>query len=396
MKRIAIIRGSNLNKFEMQSFEPLTTRYDVHAFSSRRTNFETDGINFPVHRILCSDDLIELLLPRRTRRFVELALTEGAGVTQALFTLRERLRGFDIVHTADPHYYYSYQAAKAKLLFGFKLVTTQWENIPFMRERTRRRRRMKYLVLSVTDHFIAVTQRAKEALMLEGVGPERISILPPGIDIERFKPRSKAPSFLNAVRATERDIIVSFVGRMTQAKGLEFLLWSFKRLQSDPAIRGLGRAVRLVLFGKGSKEGQYKRLVDRLGLSQDVCFYGSCPYSEMEMVYNGTDIFVLPSIPLVFPFPWQEQLGMVLLESMASECAVLTTQSGSIPEVVGDAALVCQPADFLDLSNKLRVLCLDADLRKELGRKARERVLRLYNSTVNADRLAEIYERLGV
>ena len=85
---------------------------------------------------------------------------------------------------------------------------------------------------------------------------------------------------------------------------------------------------------------------------------------------------------------------MVLVESMASGCAVVAAQTGAIAEVVGDAGLLCQSGDFLDLSEKLRRLCLDPGLRQELGRRARERVSRQYDARSVAQRLADIYEQL--
>jgi len=392
MKRVAIIRGANLNKYEMQTYERLNGKFEVHAIASRRIRHDVSTVHLPIHRVWCSEDLIGALLPHRLERFGLFLSNQVLGYQQVLFGLDRRLEGFDLVHTADPCYYYSYQAAAAKKRLGYKLVVTQWQNVPFAGEYLPGLRKRKYTVLRETDHFVAVTQRARETLLLEGVEERRISILPPGIDLARFKPAGKDPELLKRLRAGPEDIIISYVGRLVRSKGIEFLLWAFRKLKTDPDISALKEKVKLAFFGAGRHEKELRRRVEQWGMSDGVCFPGFFPYDQIERVYRTTDIFVLPSIPSQFIFPWQEQLGMVLLESMASECAVVTTRSGSIPEVVGDAALLCQPADFLDLYEKMRALCLGRELRKRLGAAGRERVANLYNATYNAERMAQLYD----
>jgi glycosyltransferase involved in cell wall biosynthesis len=393
MKKLAIIRGWGLNKYEMQTYEFLMSRYEVCAFGSRRLDSSAADVRIPACRLVSSNDLMRFL-PGKLRFAGSLALEKLGGVTEGLFGLSKKLKGYDIVHTAESLYYYSYQAAKAKERLGFKLVSTQSENVPFGVESTGTLRRRKYRTLKAVDHFVAISQRAKECLMLEGVEPSRISVLGHGIDTQRFKPRPKDPAVLRALGATERDIIITYVGRMVRVKGVLFLLLAFKRLMSDPGFRTPGSSVKLALFGAGPQLDQLRPLAERLDLQRHVCFCDFYPYNQIENVYNTSDIFVLPSIPVSFPSHLQEQFGMVLVESMASECAVVAAQSGAISEVVGDAGLLCQPADFLDLSEKLRRLCLDPGLRQELGRRARERVSRQYDARSIAQRLADIYEQL--
>ena len=374
----------------MQTFEYLTDRFEIHAIAAHRTTHSIQDISLPVHRLRCSRDLVNIL-PRGLRGVGNLLLDRIVGVNQMLIGLQEQLRGFDVVHTADPFYYYSYQAAKARGLLGFKLLVTQWENLPFVGEWSPIQRKIKRTVLKAADRFAAVSERARETLILEGVEPKRISVLPPGIDVERFAPRQKDVTLLRALKAEHEDLVISYVGKLNNRKGVEFLLYAFIKLKSDPVLTSLDGQVKLAFFGTGHKEKKLKALVERFGLSQDVTFYGSYPYDQIHNVYNTTDVFVLPSIPFLW---WQEQLGMVLLESMASGCAVVSTRSGAIPEVIGEAGLLCQPGDFLDLYRKLRTLCVSRSLRMELGQKARERVLTCYNSQRNADAFAEIYENL--
>jgi glycosyltransferase involved in cell wall biosynthesis len=390
-KKVAILRGANLNKYEMQTYEKLNqlSNLEIKTFSSLFPEYQINSINLPNRKLLCSEDFMPYLIPEKMRKYVKFALEQVFGVTQLLVGLVKELEEFDLIHTADPWYYYSYQAAKAKDKYHSRLVVTQWGNIPFLFEHNRLTRRIKYTVLDRTDHFIAMSERARETLLLEGVALHRITVAPVGVDIERFKPQDKSEKLLDYLGLNNEDLLISFCGRLSYSKGVEFLLYAFKKLISDSKIKSLPRKIRLAFFGEGDKKGKLLELARRLDLEKDTFFLGFYPYEEMEQIYNTTDIFVLPSVSTKW---WQEQLGMVLLEGMACGCAVVSTSSGSIPEVVGDAGLLCNPGDFYDLYLKIRELCLNEDLRKNLGERGRQRVTERYNSTTNAQRINDIYQ----
>ena len=390
-KKVAILRGANLNKYEMQTYEKLNqlSNLEIKTFSSLFTEYQINGINLPNRRLLCSEDFMPYFIPEKMRKYVKFALEGVVGVRQLVFGLVKELEEFDLIHTADPWYYYSYQAAKAKDKYHSRLVVTQWGNIPFLFEHNRLARRIKYMVLNSADHFIAMSERARETLLLEGVAPHRITVAPVGVDVDRFKPRGKNEKLLDYLGLNNEDLLISFSGRLAYSKGVEFLLYAFKKLISDPKIKSLGMEVKLALFGKGEKKGRLLELAGRLDLEKDTIFCGFYPYEKMEQVYNTTDILVLPSVSTKW---WQEQLGMVLVEGMASGCTVVSTRSGSIPEVVGDAGLLCNPGDFCDLYLKMRELCLNEDLRKKLAERGRERACQRYNFTTNAQKINGVYQ----
>jgi len=103
------------------------------------------------------------------------------------------------------------------------------------------------------------------------------------------------------------------------------------------------------------------------------------------------DVFVLPSVP---DRRWQEQFGMVLIESMACGKPVISTLSGSIPEVVGDNAILVQSFDFLELYKALKKILSDEKLQYELGKKGREFVVKNYNAVDTARKIEKIYSSL--
>jgi glycosyltransferase involved in cell wall biosynthesis len=103
------------------------------------------------------------------------------------------------------------------------------------------------------------------------------------------------------------------------------------------------------------------------------------------------DIFCLPSLPRKY---WQEQLGMVFLEAMACGKPIVSTLSGSIPEVVEDAGILVQPNDHTALYNALRNLLTDAALGERLRQKGMQRVESNFSLYEVSQRMRHLFRRL--
>jgi glycosyltransferase involved in cell wall biosynthesis len=111
----------------------------------------------------------------------------------------------------------------------------------------------------------------------------------------------------------------------------------------------------------------------------------------MPEVFRSSDVFVLPSIATD---TWQEQFGMALMEAMACGVPALTTYSGAIPEIVEDAALLCQPNDFVAITENLARLVREPELRASLAEKGAALARRRYGLQDYADKLAAVYAGL--
>lgn len=85
---------------------------------------------------------------------------------------------------------------------------------------------------------------------------------------------------------------------------------------------------------------------------------------------------------------------MSLIEAMACGVPVVSTYSGAIPEITGDAALLCQPNDFVSVYEALKELAQDPALRKELGAKGRARAVERFELQQFADALSDVYESM--
>jgi starch synthase len=380
-KRVAILRGPNLNSWEMQNFSPLSDEFDIVAFASSNHHFALDRINLEVRKLFSVGQVLRARLLRQLYASVRGDYHDLQGLSKAL-------NGIDIVHSVETAYRFTAQAALAKRRKRFKLVVTVWENIPFALH-GRAARANKKLVNKATDLFLPVSERSREVLILEGAPEEHVHVLMPGIDINHFRPMQKDERLLASFGCSPDDIVVLFVANLYREKGIFDLLFAFKRVHER-----LGRpaALRLLIAGRGRDGEVARQLRHELGLERQVSFIGFHPYEQMPAIHNCADVFVLPSLPTPL---WQEQFGYVLIESMACGMPVISTYSGSIPEVVGDAGILVPPNDFATLGHALEELVANQAKREMLGSRGRKRAEELFDVSMVSNRLRQYYRELS-
>ena len=177
------------------------------------------------------------------------------------------------------------------------------------------------------------------------------------------------------------------MGRIDRGKGIIYLLLAAAEIARMPSLAG---RVEFALVGNGDA-ALVHRMLHSLRLQDIVTLRGMLPYASMPQVQASADVFVLPSIPTPH---WEEQFGLVLAESMACGQAVVSTHSGAIPEVVGDAGLLVPPCDHRALADAIACLLLDDSTRAQLGARAAARAREQFDANVFAARLYEIYEGL--
>ncbi|HRN69780.1 MAG TPA: glycosyltransferase family 4 protein [Candidatus Woesebacteria bacterium] len=367
--KIAVVRGKFLNRYEMQTFEYLTDQFDLTAFGSK-TPFH-DTFSFPVKKMVSPMDVPDFPYKMQllNRLFVDAHYLHG---------LEKSLKGFDIAHSAETYYRYTQQCLNAKQKGCIKkVVVTVLENIPHNNEGIRGRKSYKKRTRDEVDVLIALTQKTKKALITEGADEKKIKVIGSGIDTKHFYPRKNK---------TNNKIRILFVGRFEEYKGVFNVLHSAKELLTQKNDIPL----EFIFVGKGSQEQKMKILAHTLEIQKNVLFT-SVPYEKIADIYRSADIFVAPSIDTD---TWQEQYGYMLLEAQASGLPIVTTKSGSIPEVVGDAAILVEQQNVKQLTTALTSFIHNQNLRKEYAKKSRTRAETVHDSRVIAQKIADVYTSL--
>lgn len=332
--RVVLLRGHNANPWDLRPWELLLDRFDVACLLTRSNEFSTAGLSVPLESISARRDRLP---PGRLGR----ALAYAVG--DRYQSLEAALEGADIVHATEIHTWFSAQAATLRKPLGFRLALTVWETIPALGAyRWPRERRYRDAVVGQADLVLAATERARRALWLEGVSPDRTEVCYPGIDTARF-------TALPAARGEDGEHLILSPGRLVWEKGHQDVIRAIAALKRG--LLGPIPRLRLMVVGSGPEEKRLKRHAQELGVASDVEWRSSVPYDEMPALYRAASGMVLASLPRR---GWEEQFGMVLAEAMACGTAVVAARSGAIPEVLQGEATLFDPGDWYALAEGLR------------------------------------------
>jgi glycosyltransferase involved in cell wall biosynthesis len=255
--------------------------------------------------------------------------------------LGSRIRAFQphIVHIdEEPYNAAAWQALYHARRVGAKSLFFSWQNLlrryppPFSwGERW---------VLNHADAAICGTDSAAAVWRAKGFA-RPIAVIPqfgtePGLFAPALRP--------------DRPFTVGYFGRMIEEKGVLTLLEAFAALDGQS---------RLILLGGGALRDELRQRAEQLAVADRVEWRDQVASTRMPSQYHDIDALVLPS--LTRP-NWKEQFGRVLVEAMLSGVPVVGSDSGAIPDVIGDAGLIVPEGDSAALSAALRRLRDDAGL----------------------------------
>jgi len=217
--------------------------------------------------------------------------------------------------------------------------------------------RRSSLVFTVSE-----ASRADILRFYPSVEPEKVHVVPNAIDAELLED----PGEEEMERVRERYQIhgrfVLFVGNVKPHKNLERLIRAFAQVRQARGHDDL----RLVLIGNDvSRDGALRRTIEAAGVRQDVRFFGFVPHRTLAALYRMAAVFAFPSL--------YEGFGLPPLEAMACGTPVVTSRVSSLPEVVGDGALLVDPYSAEDVARGISRVLDDADLRAQLVQKGRAR-----------------------
>jgi len=243
---------------------------------------------------------------------------------------------------------------------------------------------LKHAVTSA-DRIITVSHHTQKDLIEHFHATEqKITVIHEGIDetYRELSPEELQPAFekIRGKYQVPQDFFL-YVGLMKPHKNVLMLVRLFRKLKEQGKVRGA-----LVLIGR--KDKTYPPGYEELGAlssTRDIFYLPAIEPQELKIFYNQAIALVHPSL--------YEGFGLTLLEAMCVGTPVLTTNSSSIPEVVGDAALRVDATDETAMGDALIRLDQDAGLRESLREKGLKRV-KIFSWKETARKTAEVYEKV--
>jgi len=234
-----------------------------------------------------------------------------------------------------------------------------------------------------SSYIITDSEHARQEIMADfGVAPERIRAIMLGFDPRMALATDPAQTALVRGKYALPQGYILYVGTIQPRKNIDTLIEAYARLRT---VRE--SMPKLVIVGR--KGWLYDRLFTRiseLGLADEIIFTGFVPDEELPHIYAGASLFVYLS--------FFEGFGLPPLEAMACGVPVVTSNTTSLPEVVGDAGLAVPPSDLDAVMAAMARILDDAGFARTLGERGRERA-RLFSWDAAAAETLEIYRQVA-
>ena len=313
---------------------------------------------------------------------------------------REKGIHYDLIHA---NYWMSGIAAETlKAEWGVPVVT-MFHTLGLMKNRIARspeemegeyRIEGERRALRISDRILAATLAEKAQLQfLYQADESKIRIVPPGVDITRFYPIPREEA-CEAIGIPPEDRMLLFVGRIEPLKGLDTLMRAIAILR-ECGVQCHVPHYLAVVGGDPSASGEklsdemarLQTLRRELHLEDLVLFLGKRAQDTLPYYYSAADVLVMPS--------HYESFGMVALEAMACGTPVVASQVGGLAFLVQDGltGYVVPDGDPQALSDRLRLLLMDGELRQRMGLQAAA-YARQYAWENIVERLLGVYSEL--
>ena len=224
-------------------------------------------------------------------------------------------------------------------------------------------------VLKNAARIFAVSQFTKSELQkLFEIPPNQVEVIYNAIDARFLTGHATdADRQMLAERYQITYPFLLYAGRISPHKNLVRIIEAFAALKAELAKQDQLPDLKLIIIGDElSKHPDLRRTVHRAGVQNDVRFLGFVPIEVLRVFYDVAKVFVFPSL--------YEGFGLPPLEAMAHGTPVLTSNTSSIPEVVGNAAVLVNPENLFEIMRALQHVLLDQPLREKLRQAGYEQV----------------------
>lgn len=231
-------------------------------------------------------------------------------------------------------------------------------------------------VTHTASAVIGLSTQAARLAESFGAAPIKTRVIPASVDSTLFRPDQR--NLLRERWGMERPVVL-LVGRLTKHKSVDTLLHAFNEVVSTVPD------AKLVIIGKGPDELHLRALQKHLRLDGKVFFLGGAPPGQMQYIYPGADLLVLPSI--------YEPFGNVVLEAMASGLPVIGSNIGGMADIISDSetGFHIKPRDTAQLANRLRQLLVNSRTRSSMSKAARKAAVSKFDDLVVTRSVERLY-----
>ena len=244
-------------------------------------------------------------------------------------------------------------------------------------------------VLKGASRILAVSKFTKNEIeKLFGIPGSHIEVVYNAID-ERFLRghASEADQQVLAERYLVTYPYLLYAGRISPHKNLVRIIEAFSALKTELEKDARYPDLKLIIIGDElSKNPDLRRTVIRSGVQNDVRFMGFVPIEMLRVFYDAAKIFVFPSL--------YEGFGLPPLEAMAHGTPVVTSNTSSLPEVVGNAAVLVNPENVFEIMRALHRVLLDQSIRDKIKQRGYEQGKK-FSWDASARRILEVYAEVA-
>ena len=242
-------------------------------------------------------------------------------------------------------------------------------------------RRMLPEKLAAATFAIAVS-RYNRNLIAEECGLDcygKTHVVHCGVDTFFFRPAEQRPA--------EHPLRLITVASLWEVKGHAYLI------QACRLLRERGIALRCEFVGDGPLKSRLARQIRVAQLEDVFTFHGARPREQVRELLHQSHVKILPSVPTSSGL--REGIPVALMEAMACGLPVISSRLSGIPELVDHnvTGILVAPRDIMGLADAIEQLALSPELRERMGAAGREKVLREFDLTANAEKLALLFAR---
>ena len=246
--------------------------------------------------------------------------------------------------------------------------------------------RSRLLLKFGTEGMVVINEKSRQlAIARNGLSPDALQVIEPGIDLDRFSPQRKISEDPQRFGLKPAAFVIGVVSRIREARRLDIALNAIQ------ALAGAHPQLQLLLVGRG-RDGAVERVVEsparEMGILDRVVLAGYCDGDRLVAAYRTMDV-------LVYPSPGSDKSCRTVREAMAAGLPVIAPGTGFLPELIENhvSGRLMDPSGE-NLANIIEELIQDPKTLGDLAHRALETANRRFSSMLQAERTLDFYQKL--